>query len=425
MSSDGLQDQLVSAGDWVKRGLRGLRALGCGLVVILYVLALASATALVVDELLVTLKAPAGDLLYTPPAATEKTPTAVQAEQKGDQGQLLSHGAQDGNPNHGKEKEHLLWLRLIPPELILLLPGVLVLSFRALYDCTFRVQSQQESSEDQPDPNAWLIIVTVLIWFFTFYWLHLLQVALKVPPQEGLVFFHKTISFPLFVPLLGFLGSIIFVVDLLRKRSQKQGKGVDAVTEFALRLVLGPYVAIAVVVLMKWVHFLPDTNGDVVVGQAALAFFSGFLAVLALQNLTERANEALGRWREQNRYTPSEIRDRFSLDQEDDAKLRKAGLKYCDQLRTLPDSKVEEAARESGLPVPFLRELQRRLRADELQERMGKNLWQALQKHEVKDLPSLAVKPTAWIQSISASENLSAEVVEKFQQEARVLVKRP
>jgi hypothetical protein len=64
---------------------------------------------------------------------------------------------------------------------------------------------------------------------------------------SGLHFFHPTLSFALSVPVFGFIGAMLFVIDFFRTGAQ----GAPDYREFALRLVLGPYVAIVMVLLFR------------------------------------------------------------------------------------------------------------------------------------------------------------------------------
>jgi hypothetical protein len=65
-------------------------------------------------------------------------------------------------------------------------------------------------------------------------------------------------SFSLAVPIFGFLGSLLFVIDVFQSRTptdlssdHTEKLNLNASMEFVLRLVLGPYVAIVMVLLFR------------------------------------------------------------------------------------------------------------------------------------------------------------------------------
>jgi hypothetical protein len=230
--------------------------------------------------------------------------------------------------------------------LLLLLPGLIVLGVRAVIDPKWgeRAASHAPTPSDpqlptqkHPDPNAVLIIASLTSWGLIFL---ILGLQLWVGEVEQLTFFDAHLSFSLFVPACGFLGALVFVIDIF------QGGRQDVNTrEFAMRLVLAPYVAIIVVIFVGGTF--TSIRLDNVQAQAALAFFSGFLVVLFLQGLTERGNEILGKWRSDNRYEPSEIAKTFKLDREEDLKLRKTNLRYLIQLQALPEDELRVLGRQT------------------------------------------------------------------------------
>ena len=105
-------------------------------------------------------------------------------------------------------------------------------------------------------------------------------------------------SFELYIPILGFVGALLYVLDLCRRGREDIPRG----TEFGMRLIMGPYVAIVMVLLFaNNLGFVDFTSP---LARATLAFFSGLLVVVAHQGLIERGNETLGRWRRNSRYMP-------------------------------------------------------------------------------------------------------------------------
>lgn len=183
--------------------------------------------------------------------------------------------------------------------------------------------------------------------------------APATPPWGQVFFFDPKLTFPLFVPIFGFIGALLYVLDLSRRGREDIPKG----TEFGMRLIMGPYVAIVMVVLFGKDLGLVRLNSDI--GQAALAFFSGLLVTLAFQGMIEKGQEVLGRWREKARYAPSEIAKRFNLSSDEDLLLRKAGLTRIVQLQERSEATLRDEVRKVGfdehLALAFKKEIARDL----------------------------------------------------------------
>jgi hypothetical protein len=183
-------------------------------------------------------------------------------------------------------------------------------------------------------------------------------------PGTDVYFFDPGLTFPLFVPIFGFIGALLYVLDLSRRGREDIPKG----TEFGMRLIMGPYVAIVMVVLFG--KNLGLVKLDTVIGQAALAFFSGLLVTLAFQGMIEKGQEMLGRWREKARYVPSEIAKQFDLTPDEDSLLRKAGLSRIVQLQEYPEKELIDAVRKVGfdehLAVGFKKQVERDLLAKKI-----------------------------------------------------------
>ncbi|MFQ5881401.1 MAG: hypothetical protein ACE5I9_02850 [Candidatus Methylomirabilales bacterium] len=305
------------------------------------------------------------------------------------------------------------WLKWFPDDLLLLIPGILVLAFRAFYELLFGEQSDEGLGEDRGDPNAWLILVSLFIWIFTLFWLHL---RLEEGGTQDLTFFLPDLTVPFFVPVFGFLGALIFMIDLFRRGR----KGINVSSEFAMRLVLGPYVAMVIVIFFKETFKFIQLSD--VKTQAALAFFSGFLVVLVLQNLAERGNEVLGRWRERYRYEPSEIARKFKLDRDDDLKLKGANLKYLAQLRSLQPMDLRTRGRQAGFGDEFLQELQRLLQPSTLRSQLSEQMWNVLNQHGVTTLMDVALLTRERIQQICDTVALDEEVLLKFHEDCKKFV---
>jgi hypothetical protein len=225
---------------------------------------------------------------------------------------------------------------------------------------------------------------------------------------DELYLFDPELSFEFFVPILGFLGALIYVLDLFRRGREDIPRG----TEFGMRLILGPYVAIIMVMLLGKDLELVDLTSPV--GRGAIAFFSGLVVVAALQKLIESGQERLGRWRQRSRYEPSEIARAFDLSQQEDQKLRDAGLKYLLQLMEHSYEQLRSMAKEAGLDPKLISGLKRmqeenfRREKMESMERalkgcMGASLMGRLRKQGIQTLEEFALL------SDKAMEGLAAE----------------
>jgi hypothetical protein len=100
-----------------------------------------------------------------------------------------------------------------------------------------------------------LIIIALALWgiaFIALWWM------LGEEGTNTLHFFHPNLSFSLAIPIFGFLGSLLFVIDVFQSRmpaalssDQNDKRIINTSMEFVLRLVLGPYVAIVMVLLFR------------------------------------------------------------------------------------------------------------------------------------------------------------------------------
>jgi hypothetical protein len=200
-------------------------------------------------------------------------------------------------------------------------------------------------------------------------------------------------------------------LDLLRTE-------VSGLREFALRLVLGPYVAVVMVLLFSGTfEFVNVTN--TFGSQATVAFFSGFLVVFVLQNLTEKGNELLGQWRESSRYEPSEIARTFKLRMDDDVKLQKVNLKYLAQLRALSEdpNDLKTLARHSelgeGLLVGLVKDLNRES-VDDLHARLGEDMWNKLGAEGVKTVGDVALLSPERIKEVATNQKIDENALTTF-----------
>jgi hypothetical protein len=297
-----------------------------------------------------------------------------------------------------------------PFGLLLLIPAVVVLALRAGLDWWWK----QNPDEHSMDTTSILIFASLVIWGATFL---CLWFALRDKTSNNLHYFHPGLSFPLAVPVFGFLGSLLFVIDVFLKEKQ------DAKTsmEFVLRLVLGPYVAIVMVLLFSnTFNFIQVSNH--LEAQATVAFFSGFLVVLVLQSLSEKGNELLGQWRSASRYEPTEIARTFHLAVEEDLKLKKVNLKYLDQLRVLKKEDLVHMAKQSDLGEGFLLGLRNQVLLENLKARIGIGVWKKLGEEEISSVWDLAPLTPARIQELSQKHDIDPAVLTKYSDDAKELL---
>jgi hypothetical protein len=207
------------------------------------------------------------------------------------------------------------------------------------------------------------------------------------------------------------------VIDVFLKEKQ------DAKTsmEFVLRLVLGPYVAIVMVLLFSnTFNFIQVSNH--LEAQATVAFFSGFLVVLVLQSLSEKGNELLGQWRSASRYEPTEIARTFHLAVEEDLRLKKVNLKYLDQLRVLKKEDLVHMAKQSDLGEGFLLGLRNQVLLENLKARIGIGVWKKLGEEEISSVWDLAPLTPARIQELSQKHDIDPAVLTKYSDDAKELL---
>jgi hypothetical protein len=293
-----------------------------------------------------------------------------------------------------------------PSALILLIPGVTILGLLAYM--SFRWRQEPDMQRRVGDPA--LMLASLVLWGATFAALWFL---LKSREGSGLHFFHPTLSFALSVPIFGFIGAMLFVIDFFRTGAQSA----PDYREFALRLVLGPYVAIVMVLLFGGAFQVIDLTK--LGSQATVAFFSGFLVVLALQTLAEKGNELLAQWRTTARYEPSDIARQFNLHMEEDVKLQKAHLKYLEQLRALSKDELRAMAIHTELGEAFLVGLQKRLQERDLLARLGVETWAKLNHEGIRTLGDMALLSSERIQQVATKQQIDREALTALSEACR------
>jgi hypothetical protein len=299
--------------------------------------------------------------------------------------------------------------------LVLLIPAIVVLVARAVMDLQGWWKRCEEDDDHSCAASLSLICIALVAWAGTFFYLwH----ALSDKTSYNLHYFHPGLSFSLAVPVFGFLGALLFVIDVFLKGKQ------DAEThmEFVLRLVLGPYVAIVMVVLFGNTFTFMQLS-EKLDAQATIAFFSGFLVVLVLQNLAEKGNEILGQWRTASRYVPTEIAQKLGLDVEEDLKLKKVNLKYLEQLRMLSEEDLKQMAKQGELSEAFLLGLRNQALEQGLKVRIGEKVWKKLEGKGIKTVWDLASLTQGEINELS--QDIDREALDKYTKEAKKLLDIP
>jgi hypothetical protein len=288
-----------------------------------------------------------------------------------------------------------------PSALILLIPGVGVLGVLAYMSLRWRQDPDRQRRVGDPA----LMLASLVLWGATF---AVLWFLLKSREGSGLHFFHPTLSFSLSVPIFGFIGAMLFVIDFLRTGTG----GAPDYREFALRVALGPYVAIVMVLLLGGTFQIIDLSK--LGSQATAAFFSGFLVVLALQTMAEKGNELLGQWRATSRYEPSEIARHFHLHMEEDVKLQKAHLKYLEQLRALSKEELKAMAILCELGEAFLVGLQTQLQEHDLFAKLGMETWTKLNQEGVRTIGDVALLSSDRLREVATLHQLDREALTAF-----------
>jgi hypothetical protein len=320
-----------------------------------------------------------------------------------------------------------------PYGLLLLIPATIILGLRAGLEWLWRWKKW-----DYRNLGLLLIIIAAALWGGTFLALWLLV------GEEGantLHFFHPALSFSLAVPIFGFLGSLLFVIDVFQSRmpaalspDQTEKQNLNTSMEFVLRLVLGPYVAIVMVVLFRDTFTFLNVSNHLG-AQATVAFFSGFLVTLVLQSLSEKGNELLGEWRSTTRYDPSEIARELNLAKEEDLKLRNVNLKYLSHLQRLTDDDIIHIAKQSDMNEGLLFSLRGEARARRmhdvpllvrrLEERIGHEVWAKLQQEGIQSVWDLAARTSGEITQIANKHNIDSGILTKHSDDAKALTKAP
>jgi hypothetical protein len=211
--------------------------------------------------------------------------------------------------------------------------------------------------------------------------------------------FSPNLTFDFYVPLLGFLGALLYVFDVFRAKDNDRFKG----KEFGMRIVMAPYVAIVVVALFgKDFEFMDLTSHT---GQGTLAFVSGLLVVAFLQGIIERTNEFLGRWRKNRMdYKPSPLATKFDLSEEEDLVFVSAGIRLPEQLLAREESELTVAGKNSDFDAGLALALKRRLEYERLGEKIGEVVWGRLAADGVRTVDAFGALQDVALQKVANME---------------------
>lgn len=229
--------------------------------------------------------------------------------------------------------------------------------------------------------------------------------------------FSPNLTFDFYVPLLGFLGALLYVFDVFRAKDNDRFKG----REFGMRIVMAPYVAIVVVALFgKDFKFMDLTSHT---GQGTLAFVSGLLVVAFLQGIMERTNEFLGRWRKNwMNYKPSPLATKFDLSDEEDLVFRSAGIRLPEQLLSREESELTAAGKNSDFDTGLALALKRRLEYERLGEKIGEVVWGRLAADGVRTVDAFGALQDVALQKVADMEpKLEVSVLKELREAAKKL----
>lgn len=297
---------------------------------------------------------------------------------------------------------------------ILLIPGIVGLVTAAVKDWRDRekmIELQRPVSEitSQQENQFLMALWNAFVWTFTLLLLAYLGV-------RRLHFFSPQLGFEFYVPILGFIGALLYMFHMFHKGEEKVPKG----KEFGMRILLAPYVAIIVVVLFGRDLGLVDLKSTA--GRGTLAFFSGMLVVTALQQIIEKGQERLGRWREASRYQASEIAKAFNLSLEEDMKLREGDLAYLVQLEQYSEDQLREKARKIGFDEHLLVGLKKKCPQVSLKKQIGGLVWGKLEGIGVKDIQDFAQLSTETLDKLNedkAKPQIDIPILESLRNRAR------
>jgi len=253
---------------------------------------------------------------------------------------------------------------------------------------------------------TWTVVLVVIWWK-----------ALLPHNVYTMQLFSPNLTFDFYVPLLGFLGALLYVFDVFRAKDNDTFKS----KEFGMRIVMAPYVAIVVVVLFGKDFEFMDLSSHT--GQGTLAFVSGLLVVAFLQGIIERTNEFLGRWRKNRMdYKPSPLATKFDLSEEEDLVFRSAGIRLPEQLLSREESEIIAAGKNSDFDAGLALALKRRLEYGRLEEKIGEVVWGRLAADGVRTVDAFGALQDVALQKVANMEpKLEVSVLKELREAAKKL----
>jgi hypothetical protein len=274
--------------------------------------------------------------------------------------------------------------------LLLLVPGVCGLLIAWCKECFSKNRNANQAIQDR----LLVALFNGVVWAGVLAWMW--HGAAAPRGITKVQFFHSSLTFEFFVPLLGYFGSLLYVFDLFRGKDSDKFKE----KEFGMRMVMGPYVAIIMVALFgKDLTFI---DLESYTGQGTLAFLSGLIVVVAFQGLIERANEMLGKWRrESSPYVASPLAEKFHLSEDEDNELRKIALNHPEQLPMWSDEELSKKVADIEFDEHFILSMKRSVESDELRKHIGDLIWDRLKPAKVTTIQDFATLSNEEIQNIA------------------------
>ena len=276
--------------------------------------------------------------------------------------------------------------------IIILIPGVFGLLVACIKEYADR---KKKTSSPKGNPNRMLVaLANGVVWAIVLAWIW--YRASSMPGVTKIQFFHSSLAFEFFVPLLGYLGSLLFVFDLFRGKDNDSFKH----KEFGMRIIMGPYIAMVIVALFGKEFDFINLQSDT--GQGALAFISGLIVVVAIQGIIERANEMLGKWRRKNDpYLASPIAQKFNLSEIEDKELSKAGLRYPEQLLMLSAAEIKRKQDAADLDKNLVLALKRKVELEQLKSEISDLIWIRLKPKNISTIQDFSTLSDGLLKQIA------------------------
>jgi hypothetical protein len=276
--------------------------------------------------------------------------------------------------------------------ILLLVPGVFGLIVAWIKERADR----NKLANDSTHGRMLVALVNGIVWAVVLAWIW--HYASQVHGVTKIRFFHSSLAFEFFVPLLGYLGSLIFVFDLFRGKDSDSFKE----KEFGMRIIMAPYVSIIMVALFgKEFEFINlDLESDT--GQGVLAFVSGLIVVVAIQGIIERANEILGKWRRNNNpYVASPLAKKFELSEDEDQELSKIALRHPEQLLMWSDDDLRKKLAAVYFDEHLILAIKRKVEKEQLRSDISDLVWNRLKLDNVSTIQDFSTLSDEKLQQIS------------------------